>query len=165
MIENLVKAIVENTIPGDSNIARTVQWMQQAIPNPTSKNFHTQLGVHFEEVSEFILTLKGLDRTTQALLTHALLATHALALHLKSQDNVVVVTDENEEDFLDGLADQIVTATGVGYVAKMDIAGAFGEVNRSNFSKFDDNGKPLLDQNQKIIKGQGYFKPNLKPYI
>ena len=69
------------------------------------------------------------------------------------------------EEFLDGICDQIVTATGVGFMAKMNVAGGFGEVNRSNASKFGENGEPIFDPNLKLIKGPNYFKPNLKQYI
>lgn len=108
-------------------------------------------------------SLKGMNRMTQALLTQALIATHALALHLKASDGVVMVEDRIE--FLDGLGDQIVTAAGTAHMAGMDIVGALGEINRSNFSKLDENGQPILDENKKFIKGPNYFKPNLKPFV
>ena len=38
------------------------------------------------------------------------------------------------------------------------------EVNDSNFSKFED-GQPIFDANRKIIKGSGYRKPNLEPFL
>ena len=146
----------------ESDIRRTVQFFEKAFPNPLSKNFHTQLGVHFEEIAEMIETLRGKNRLTQAMLTQALLATSALAQHLKTSADVVEVTERTA--FLDGLCDQLVTASGVGYMAGMDIVGGFGEVNRSNDSKFDDNGLPILDNNQKLVKGPNYFKPNLKAF-
>jgi hypothetical protein len=32
-------------------------------------------------------------------------------------------------------------------------------------SKLDSDGKPLLREDGKILKGPGYFKPNLKQFI
>jgi hypothetical protein len=46
----------------------------------------------------------------------------------------------------------------------MDVLGALEEVNRSNFSKFE-NGKAVFDENGKITKGKNYSKPNLKPFV
>ena len=66
--------------------------------------------------------------------------------------------------YLDALADGIVTATGMAHMAGMDIVGALGEVNRSNWSKFED-GKPVFNENGKIAKGKDYSKPELKPYL
>ena len=144
----------------DSDIRRTVAFFEKAYPQPLDGNFHTQLGVHFEEIAEMVETLRGNDRLTQALLTQVLVATTALSMHLKGNAGAVSITDRIS--FLDGLCDQLVTATGTGYMAQMDIAGGFGEVNRSNFSKFGINGEPILDNNKKLAKGPYYFKPNLK---
>jgi predicted HAD superfamily Cof-like phosphohydrolase len=150
----------------DSDIARTKEFFEKAYPEPKAKNFHTQLGVHFEEIAEFTASLQGTDRLTQAMLTQVLVATHALALHLKaSKEHEVLVDIRDHVEFLDGLCDQLVTSVGVAHMARKDIVGGFGEVNRSNFSKFDDNGLPILDNNLKMVKGPNYFKPNLKPYI
>ena len=65
---------------------------------------------------------------------------------------------------LDALADQIVTVTGVANAFGFDILGALEEVNRSNFSKFEDD-KPVFNEQGKITKGKDYSKPNLKPFI
>ena len=41
---------------------------------------------------------------------------------------------------------------------------AFGEVHRSNMSKLQD-GKAIFRSDGKILKGAGYFRPNLKQFI
>lgn len=139
---------------------KTVEWFETAIPEPNERNVQTILGVHFEEVAEMVATLKGTDRLTQSILTQTLVALHGLALHLKtSQPGSVQVT--NQTELLDAVCDQIVTSAGVGYHYGHNVVGAVDEVNRSNFSKFV-NGKPLFDQNMKIIKGPNYEKARLK---
>lgn len=65
---------------------------------------------------------------------------------------------------LDSLADQIVTATGVGTFLGMNVPGALAEVNRSNYSKFED-GEPVFNENKKVMKGKDYTPPDLTPYI
>lgn len=70
---------------------------------------------------------------------------------------------ESRVELLDALADQVVTATGVAYFSQMQWDEALNEVNNSNFSKFED-GKPVLNEHGKIIKGKNYFKPNLAPF-
>ena len=37
----------------------------------------------------------------------------------------------------------------------------FLEVHRSNMSKLDDNGKPIVREDGKIMKGQDFFEPDL----
>ena len=44
------------------------------------------------------------------------------------------------------------------------IMDAFKEVHRSNMSKLE-NGKAILREDGKIIKGKNYFRPNLKKFI
>lgn len=146
----------------DSDVENTIGFFKKAFPNPISKNLHTQLGVHFEEIAEMMDQLTSEDEHTRLALHYVGEAIKGLAKHFKESDGVLVVKDRVE--LLDALCDQIVTATGMGYMTKMDIAGAFGEVNRSNFSKFDENGEPILDNNLKMVKGPNYFKPNLKQY-
>lgn len=69
----------------------------------------------------------------------------------------------NRKEFLDSLADQIVTAAGVGHCAGMDVPGAVEVVDHSNWSKFVD-GEPVFDNNGKITKGPDYFKPDLEGF-
>lgn len=43
---------------------------------------------------------------------------------------------------------------------------AFDEVQRSNMSKLDENGKPIVrEEDGKILKGPNYFKPDLKSIV
>lgn len=140
----------------------TKLWFEKAVPKPTSKNIHTQIGVHFEEVSEFTESLYGLTNETSKLLANAEDALKALAKHLKECDGVLSVPDRVET--LDGLGDQIVTATGVAHMLSMDIVGALYEINASNYSKFV-NGEPVFDENMKVKKGTHYFKPSLAKFV
>lgn len=81
---------------------------------------------------------------------------------LIKQNGGIAVKDPN--DLLDSIADQIVTATGVGTFLGMNVPGALAEVNRSNYSKFED-GEPIFNENKKVMKGKDYTPPDLKPYI
>ena len=106
------------------------------------------------------ITSKNLERASQI---EALRAAIDHVGNLLKKDNNIVIKDSVE--LLDALADQIVTATGVGTFLGINVPGALAEVNRSNYSKFDEDGNPIFDENQKVVKGPHYTKPNLKPYI
>lgn len=82
--------------------------------------------------------------------------------NLLKKDNNIVIKDSVE--LLDALADQIVTATGVGTFLGMNVPGALAEVNRSNYSKFED-GEPIFNENKKVMKGKDYTPPDLTHYI
>lgn len=140
----------------------TLTWFQIGRPEPDRKDFHSQLGCHFEEVREMIQELNTDDTTTLELINNAEEAIHALANHLKANDDVVTV--DNPKGYLDAICDQIVTVTGLAHISEFKILGAMKEVNRSNYSKFVD-GKPIYDENKKIIKGPNYSPADLTPYI
>ena len=146
-------------------VARISRWFKKAKPEPSFNDFTTQLGVHFEEISEMISTFKGTDRLTQSMLTAALVANHSLALHLKAAKGEVLLIEDRTE-LLDSLCDQIVTAVGVGVFGHMDVTGALCEVSDSNDSKFDPaTGLPILNEHGKIMKGPAYRKADLAPFI
>jgi hypothetical protein len=147
----------------DEIFESTALWFQMAVPSPTSKNLHTQLGVHFEEVAEMLQALDTDDLKTCALLLRAEVVLSELADHLKGSDDLIKVK-QGETEILDALCDQIVTGIGVGHMLDYEMQSAMEEVNNSNWSKFVD-GQPVFNENQKIIKGPDYFKPDLKPFI
>ena len=149
-----------------SVIDNIFNWFKKAVPEPNNKNIHTQLGVHFEEVAEMLLALSGDDDQTEVLLHNAYLANYLLANHLKNSVGALNLdmTTESKVELLDALCDQIVTATGVGYMLSMNLPMALEEVNASNYSKFV-NGEPIFNENKKIMKGPNYFKPSLEFHI
>lgn len=131
-------------------------WFKRAMPTPTPKNFNTQVGCHFEEVVEMLNTLRSGDTVTYALLSKATDSLHVLSEALKKGGAKVDINDRKE--FLDSLADQIVTATGCGYIANVNVAEATKRVNASNWSKYDEFGQPIFDANGKIAKNPATYK-------
>lgn len=140
------------------NMNPILNWFKEAVPFPTDKNRSVQIGVHIEETAE-MFTAMGLQLFAEKL--------HALGAIYKSR--LTVALDEpaiDRVELLDSLCDQIVTAIGVAHMMGFDIAGALAEVSASNWSKFDENGKPIFDADGKIAKNLAtYFKPNLTKFI
>ena len=144
----------------------TVDFMSKAFPNPTPKNVQTQMGVHFEEVAEMISELRGSTSNAQLMLQTVHQTMSIFATFIKQAPaGSVYVPAENRLAFLDSIADQLVTAAGSAVVHGMDPVGALHEVNRSNFSKFDDQGNPIYHpETQKLMKGLCYSEPDLTPF-
>lgn len=147
-------------------------WFKTAKPMPTQKDLPTQIGAHFEEVSELTLSLTNslvipeLDKTKVNLYHKLLNATQALQELSKAfyEDPDFEIHENERVATLDALADQVVTLSGVAYFANMKWNDALTEVNQSNYSKFEE-GKPLLNENRKIMKGKDYFSPELDKYV
>ena len=141
------------------SINSIAQWHERARPDPTKANFNVQLGCHFEEIQEMACTLEGVDVIMVKLLDEFDAVTSQIASRLKKGLSAVEIIDRKE--FLDGVADQVVTGIGAAYCAGMKGATACERVNTSNWSKFDENGQPIRDQNGKIAKGPNYEPPVL----
>ena len=140
-------------------LTETVNWFKEAKPEPTKKDICVQIGCHYEEVSEFDSAISNNCEDNAYNSEYYKRTKDCEAAKLKLKPGKV-----NSVEVLDSLADQIVTAVGVAYMMGFDIIGALKEVNASNWSKFE-NGKAVTDENGKIIKGEGYFKPQLEKYL
>lgn len=70
-------------------------------------------------------------------------------------------------DIADALGDQLYILCGTILKHGMQhiIEEVFDEIHSSNMSKLDVEGKPILREDGKILKGPGYFKPNLSKFI
>lgn len=140
----------------------TFSWFKKARPDVSDQDRASQLGVHMEEFVEMLDALTGDSKAIPALMD-ARRALHKLAEGVKGGTIKLQVHDADL--FLDSLCDQIVTATGVGYTQRYDMVGAMTEVNRSNFSKFDEAGNPIRNEHGKVMKGPNYSKAVLSPYL
>ena len=65
----------------------------------------------------------------------------------------------------DALTDILYVTYGAGHAFGIDLDKCFEEVQNSNMSKLDENGKPIYNDSGKVMKGPGYFKPNLSKFI
>ena len=65
----------------------------------------------------------------------------------------------------DALTDILYVTYGAGHAFGIDLDKCFDEVQNSNMSKLDDNGKPIYNESGKVMKGPKYFKPNLKKFL
>lgn len=136
-----------------------LEWFIRAKPEPTVQNIIQQTAYHFEEVAEMCEAL-GNQKTADALIEYK-----EKLLSLTVAECELLWKRADKTALLDALCDQVVTASGVAQYAGMDFDGALTEVNDSNWSKFDDKGNPIINENGKIMKGPNYFKPELEHFV
>ena len=65
----------------------------------------------------------------------------------------------------DALTDILYVTYGAGHAFGIDLDQCFDEVQNSNMSKLDENGKPIYNEAGKVMKGSKYFKPNLSKFL
>ena len=74
----------------------------------------------------------------------------------------------NNKDLLevaDALTDILYVTYGAGHAFGINLDECFDEVQKSNMSKLDLEGKPIFNDDGKVMKGPNYFKPNLKKFL
>ena len=65
----------------------------------------------------------------------------------------------------DALTDILYVTYGAGHAFGINLDQCFEEVQNSNMSKLDENGKPIYNDAGKVMKGPNYFKPNLSKFV
>ena len=65
----------------------------------------------------------------------------------------------------DALTDILYVTYGAGHAFGIDLDKCFEEVQNSNMSKLDENGKPIYNESGKVMKGPNYFKPDLSKFV
>ena len=69
------------------------------------------------------------------------------------------------KEVADALTDILYVTYGAGHAFGIDLDKCFEEVQNSNMSKLGNDGKPIYNENGKVMKGPNYFKPNLSKFV
>ena len=72
--------------------------------------------------------------------------------------------DDGERDTVaaaDALADLVYVVYGMALETGIDLAAVLAEVQRSNMSKLGADGRPVYREDGKVLKGPGYFPPDV----
>ncbi len=75
------------------------------------------------------------------------------------------VKKKDIKEVADALTDILYVTYGAGHAFGIDLDSCFQEVQNSNMSKLGDDGKPIFNDQGKVMKGPKYFKPDLGKYI
>jgi len=86
---------------------------------------------------------------------------------IKEELEELKVAMENKDllEVADALTDILYVAYGAGHAFGIDLDNCFNEVQNSNMSKLDEDGKPIYNEAGKVMKGPKYFKPNLNKFL
>ena len=75
------------------------------------------------------------------------------------------IQDKDIVEVADALTDILYVTYGAGHAFGIDLDQCFNEVQNSNMSKLGDDGKPIYNENGKVMKGPNYFKPDLSKFV
>ncbi len=93
-----------------------------------------------------------------------------LRFRLMQEENLEYLEAAKNKDIVeiaDALGDilYILCGTILTHGLQHKIVEVFDEIQRSNMSKLDANGKPVFREDGKILKGPNYFQPKIKEIL
>ena len=120
---------------------------------------------NFEKVGTFMKTF-GQDVKLRPSISSAKI--NKLRLSLIKEEFDELENAMNKKDLVeiaDALTDILYVTYGAGHAFGINLDKCFEEVQNSNMSKLDNNGKPIYNEKGKVMKGPNYFKPDLRKFI
>lgn len=121
--------------------------IQHDEPNVDRERVHMRMRIIYEEVSE---------------LTGAVYGAKARRL---LEETITSLPDDGTRDTIetaDALADLIYVIYGMALECGISLPAVLREVQASNLSKLDGEGKPIYREDGKVLKGDNFFPPNVK---
>ena len=120
---------------------------------------------NFDKVGTFMKTFGQEVKTKPSFSTDKI---NKLRLDLIKEELTELTEAMNNKDLLevaDALTDILYVTYGAGHAFGIDLDKCFQEVQNSNMSKLDENGKPIYNEHGKVMKGPNYFKPDLSKFV
>ena len=119
-------------------------------------------GTNFELVGDF---MEAFGQDVQLEPTWPDFNTRELRLELIAEELDELsdaVADRDMIQIADALTDLLYVVYGAGHAFGIDLDECFQEVHASNMSKLGKNGRPIYREDGKVMKGPGYFEPDLE---
>ena len=120
---------------------------------------------NFDKVGTFMKTFGQEVKTKPSFSTDKI---NKLRLDLIKEELTELTEAMNNKDLLevaDALTDILYVTYGAGHAFGINLDKCFDEVQNSNMSKLDENGKPIYNESGKVMKGPNYFKPDLSKFV
>ena len=120
---------------------------------------------NFDKVGTFMKTFGQEVKTKPSFSTDKI---NKLRLDLIKEELSELTEAMSNKDLLevaDALTDILYVTYGAGHAFGINLDKCFDEVQNSNMSKLDENGKPIYNEHGKVMKGPNYFKPDLSKFL
>ena len=120
---------------------------------------------NFEKVGNFMKTFGQEVKKSSSFSSEKV---NKLRLSLIKEELDELTEAMNKKDLVevaDALTDILYVTYGAGHAFGINLDKCFDEVQNSNMSKLDNNGRPIYNDNGKVMKGPNYFKPDLSKFI
>ena len=120
---------------------------------------------NFERVKKFMKTF-GQEIKEKAEFPNNKITTLRYDLIKEELSELKEAIDKKDiKEVADALTDILYVTYGAGHAFGIDLDKCFEEIQNSNMSKLGKDGKPIYNEQGKVMKGPNYFKPNLNKFV
>ena len=120
---------------------------------------------NFEKVGIFMKTFGQEVKTKAELSNNKINELRISLINEELEELKKAIKDNNILEVADALTDILYVAYGAGHAFGINLDKCFNEVQNSNMSKLGNDGKPIYNEDGKVMKGPKYYKPDLSKFI
>ena len=120
---------------------------------------------NFEKVGIFMKTFGQEVKTNPSLSTNQINELRVSLIKEELEELKEAMDKKDLIEVADALTDILYVTYGAGHAFGINLDNCFKEVQNSNMSKLDLNGKPIYNDKGKVMKGPNYFKPDLSKFV
>ena len=120
---------------------------------------------NFESVKKFMKTFGQEIKEKAGFPSDKISALRYDLIHEELREFKEALDNKDIKEVADALTDILYVTYGAGHAFGINLDKCFQEVQNSNMSKLDPNGKPIYNEKGKVMKGPNYFKPDLSKFI
>ena len=112
---------------------------------------------NFEDVKKFMKTFGQEIKTKAGFPSEKIIDLRCILIEEELNELKAAVKSRDIKEVADALTDILYVTYGAGHAFGINLDDCFKEVQSSNMSKYNDNGK--------VMKGPNYFKPDLTKFL
>ena len=120
---------------------------------------------NFEDVKKFMKTFGQEIKEKAGFPSDKISALRYDLIYEELREFKEALDNKDIKEVADALTDILYVTYGAGHAFGINLDKCFQEVQNSNMSKLDPNGKPIYNEKGKVMKGPNYFKPDLSKFI
>ena len=120
---------------------------------------------NFEDVKKFMETFGQMVRTKPQFPDEKTIELRYDLIKEELNELEQAMKTKNLKEIADALTDILYVTYGAGYAYGINLDKCFKEVQRANMSKLGKDGKPIYNEQGKVMKGPNYSAPNLKKFV
>jgi len=120
---------------------------------------------NFQKVGLFMKTFGQEVKTKPSLSSEKINSLRINLINEELEELKEAIQNNDLKEAVDALTDILYVTYGAGHAFGVDLDKCFEEVQNSNMSKLDKDGKPIYNDAGKVMKGPNYFKPDLSKFV